>query len=128
MGDLQRILYVEDDDDIREVTEMALTLVAGFSVCACSSGAEAVKVATSFMPDMIVLDVMMPIMDGPATMASLRTERILASTPVVFLTAKVTRAAIEEYESLGVAGIIRKPFNPLTIGSQLEDIWVSTQN
>jgi CheY-like chemotaxis protein len=123
MADLEQVLYVDDDDDIREVAEMALTAVAGLKVCACSSGEEALTQARACRPQLILLDVMMPGMDGPTTLAALREDPELADTPVVFLTAKIQPAEVERYRSLGAADVIGKPFDPMTLGEQLRGIW-----
>src|SRR5271163_1493068 len=87
--ELTRILYVEDDPDIREVACMALEVVGGFTVASCASGAEALQCVEGFQPQLIVLDVMMPGLDGPATLAALRQLPACAALPVVFVTAKV---------------------------------------
>ncbi len=123
MAELQRILYVDDDDDIREVAGMALTAVAGLEVCACASGQEALGRARECVPQLILLDVMMPGMDGPTTLAALREEPDFADTPVVFLTAKIQPAEVERYRALGAVDVIGKPFDPMTLGEQLRQIW-----
>ena len=125
MADLERVLYVDDDDDIREVAELSLTAVAGLSVRLCSTGTEAVAAATAFQPQLIVLDVMMPQMDGPATLAALRADDATRAIPVVFLTAKVQRDEVERYRHLGACDVIAKPFDPMTLGDQLREIWSS---
>ena len=125
MAELERILYVDDDDDIREVAEMALTAVAGLSVRPCSTGTEAVAAAVDFDPQLIVLDVMMPGMDGPATLAALRSHEVTRSIPVVFLTAKVQREEVDHYRALGACDVIAKPFDPMTLGDQLREIWAA---
>lgn len=125
MGDLQRILYVEDDADIQLVAKLALESVAGFALHICSSGEDAVREAADFAPDLIVLDVMMPGMDGPSTLAALRTQAALADTPVVFMTAKVQAAEVAHFRSLGAIDVIAKPFDPMSLGAQLRDIWAA---
>src|SRR3954469_2959471 len=100
-GDLKRILYVEDEDDIRMVGEMALTDVGGFEVRACSSGAEALAAAAAFAPDLILLDVMMPGMDGPSVLRALRDLPETASVPAIFMTAKIMAVEIAELKAAG---------------------------
>ena len=120
---LQRVLYVEDDPDIQAVAVMALETVAGLTVEACSSGAEALAKGADFGPDLIVLDVMMPGMDGPTTLTELRKLPPLADTPVVFITAKTANADLENLQALGALSVITKPFDPMRLGEQLASIW-----
>lgn len=120
---LRRILLIEDDPDIQAVASLSLTGLGGFSVKVCSSGAEAVVAAPRFRPHLILLDVMMPGMDGPTTLKALRELREIASTPVVFLTARVQPHEIEELERVGSAGVIQKPFEPSALPETLNDIW-----
>lgn len=125
MSALPRILYVEDEPDIRTVARMALEMVGGFEVRICSSGEEALREAESFAPDMILLDVMMPGLDGPMTLEALRKKPALANTPVAFMTAKVQPAEVAHYKSLGARDVIAKPFDPMTLASQVQAIWES---
>ncbi len=122
---LERILLVEDDPDIQAVAQLALEAVGGFRVTICSSGQEALASAPGFLPDLILLDVMMPEMDGPAILAQLRTSPPTAETPVIFMTAKAQRHEIVAYQTLGAAGVITKPFDPMTLPSTLVQIWKS---
>ena len=119
MNPSERILYVEDDPDIQAIAVMALEAVAGMTVEACSSGAEALAAAEHFEPDLIVLDVMMPGMDGPSTLAALRQKPALANTPVIFVTAKTQSDEIQRLKGLGAIAVITKPFDPMTLGQQL---------
>ncbi len=123
MSELQRVLYVEDEQDIRTVAKLALEMVGGFQVKICSSGEDAVREAVAFAPDMILLDVMMPGMDGPTTMQHLRGLPELAQVPVVFMTAKVQAAEIAQYKALGAKGVIPKPFDPMTLAAQVRALW-----
>jgi CheY-like chemotaxis protein len=121
---LQKILFVEDDPDIQMVAQLALEAVGGYTVQMCSSGKEALAVAEQFAPDLILLDVMMPGMDGPTTLMELRKKPSLTHTPVVFMTARVQRHEIEQYLAMGAADVISKPFDPMTLSAQVADIWV----
>ncbi len=123
---LAKILYVEDDPDIQAITVMVLETINGFTLAACSSGNEALRKAAVFNPDLILLDVMMPGMDGAETFVELRKLPSLASTPVVFMTAKVQPQEVEGYIGLGAAGVIAKPFDPMILADQLRDIWAKT--
>ena len=125
MSALPRILYVEDEPDIQAVARMALEMVGGFEVKVCSSGEEALREAEHFAPDMILLDVMMPGMDGPSTLEALRRNPSLADTPVAFMTAKVQPAEVAHYKSLGARGVIAKPFDPVTLAGQVRELWQS---
>ena len=125
MSALPRILYVEDEPDIQAVARMALEMVGGFEVKVCSSGEEALREAEDFAPDMILLDVMMPGMDGPSTLEALRQKPSLADTPVAFMTAKVQPSEVAHYKSLGAREVIAKPFDPMTLASQVQAIWGS---
>ena len=120
---LERILYVEDDPDIRAVGTFALEGVGGFTVKACASGAEAVAAAPSFRPQLMLLDVMMPEMDGLATLRALRALEATAAIPAMFMTAKAQPKEIALYLEMGAIEIIRKPFDPLTLGANLRTIW-----
>ncbi|ACE85769.1 response regulator [Cellvibrio japonicus] len=120
---LERILYVEDDPDIQAIALMVLDSISGFTVEPCSSGSEALEKAEAFGPDLILLDVMMPGMDGPETLRALRQFPSLQPVPVVFMTAKVQPQEVREYLNLGASGVIAKPFDPMTLSQQLIDIW-----
>ena len=122
MMDLQRVLHVDDDPDIREVAVMALEMLGGFTVATCDSGAKAVETALSFAPDVILLDMMMPGMDGPATLNELRKNPGTAAIPVIFMTAKVQAHEVGGYLALGAAGVIAKPFDPTALSGQIKDI------
>lgn len=118
----EKVLYVEDDPDIRAIAEIALQDVGGFTARLCESGAEALEAAPAFAPDLVLLDVMMPGMDGPATLKALRRVPGLATVPVIFMTARLQRSEIEEYRALGAVGVIPKPFDPMTLSEQIADI------
>jgi DNA-binding response OmpR family regulator len=120
---LTRILYVEDEADIQAVARLALEAVGGFTVRVCSSGEEALREAAGFSPELILLDVMMPGMDGPTTLARLREKALFARTPVVFMTAKVQPAEIAHFKSLGALDVIPKPFDPMALAGQVRAIW-----
>ncbi|MES2902763.1 MAG: response regulator [Pseudomonadota bacterium] len=115
---MTRILYVDDDPDIREVALMALELDGGLEVRACASGAEALDVAPLFKPALVLLDVMMPQMDGPTTLGHLRADPATANIPIVFITARTQRAEVEQLKRLGALGVIAKPFDPMTLADQ----------
>ncbi|MFZ6690418.1 response regulator [Undibacterium sp. SXout20W] len=123
-ANLANILYVEDDPDIQTVAQIALEVVGGFSLKTCSSGALALaEIQSGFVPDLLLLDVMMPNMDGPTTLAELRKLPTTATTPVVFMTAKVQSSELDYYKSLGAVGVIAKPFDPMELSTQVLKLW-----
>jgi CheY-like chemotaxis protein len=115
-------LIIDDDDGIREVAKMSLELVAGWDVSTAGSGAEGLARARESPPEGILLDVMMPGLDGPATLSALRADDAIASTPVIFLTAKVQAAERTRFAEMDVAGLIAKPFDPMKLASQIADL------
>jgi len=120
---LERILYVDDEPDIQTVAQLALESVGGFTVKLCSSGKQALDEVADFMPQLLLLDVMMPEMDGPTTLKAMKELDVMANVPVVFMTAKVQPQEIEEFKSLGALDVIPKPFDPMTLSDQVNAIW-----
>lgn len=120
---LSRILLVEDALDVQLVARMALEKMGGLTVEACSSGQEALEKAPEFAPDLILLDVMMPGMDGPTTLRRLRDHPATADIPVIFMTAKLNSADAGAYTDMGALDIILKPFNPVTLADTVTEIW-----
>src|SRR3954451_21151373 len=118
----KRVLLVDDEDDIREVAGMSLETVAGWTVLAARSGREGVKIATEEHPDVILLDVMMPDMDGPSTFLSLQEQVETKDIPVIFLTAKAQTREQRGFRELGAQGVISKPFDPMTLADQVSEI------
>lgn len=118
---MPRILYVDDDDDIREIAQMSLELDPDLEVRLCSSGAEAIDAVASWTPDLVLLDVMMPGMDGPEALARLRDDASSAAIPVVFITARSQEKEVERLKALGAAGVIAKPFDPMTLAKQARE-------
>ena len=123
---LERILYAEDDPGIRAVAKLALEMVGGFKVLICEDGFAALKTVQEFAPHLILLDVMMPGMDGPSTLEQLRANPATASIPVVFLTAKVQPAEVAQYQAMGALTVLPKPFNPMTLAAQIQQIWMDS--
>jgi len=120
---LSRILYVEDEEHIRAVAQIALEEVGGFTVALAGSGQEGVEKARTFLPDLILLDVMMPGMDGIATLRALKELPATSGIPVIFLTAKVQPKEVDAYRKLGALGVLSKPFDPMTLPDELRTIW-----
>ncbi|MBN1799125.1 MAG: response regulator [Spirochaetales bacterium] len=120
---LHKILYVEDDPDIQEIARLALIDVGGFDVRICSFGREALQIAPVFSPDLIILDVMMPDMDGISTFKALRDLEATKHTSIIFLTAKVQPEEVKQYYAMGALEVIYKPFDPLTLADFIKQIW-----
>jgi CheY-like chemotaxis protein len=118
----RRILIIDDEEDIREVAGLSLETVAGWEVILASSGAQGIARAIEHQPDAILLDVMMPVMDGPATFRELRKNPATAHIPVMLLTAKVQSTDQRRFADLGVEAILFKPFDPLTLSTQIADV------
>jgi CheY-like chemotaxis protein len=112
-----KVLIVDDEDDIRQVARLALSRVGGMDVVDTGRSEDAVGIAAREKPDAILLDVMMPGRDGPATLAALRADGRTAAIPVVFLTAKAMPAEIQRLQALGAAGVLTKPFDPMTLAA-----------
>lgn len=123
MSKLERILHVEDEPDIREIALLTLEEIGGFIVESCASGDEALQKVVNFSPDLILLDVMMPGMDGPTTLKELKKLPEAATIPVIFMTAKARTEEVDLYIGMGAVGVITKPFDPMTLGDQIREIW-----
>ena len=117
----KRILLIDDEDHIREVTQTSLEALGGWEVTAASSGAEGIEAALAMHPDAVLLDVMMPEMDGPTTFRNLRADPRTNDIPVLLLTAKVQSADRQWFADLGVNGVLTKPFDPLTLAEEVAD-------
>ncbi|MDQ2989898.1 MAG: response regulator [Pseudomonadota bacterium] len=121
--DLRSILYVEDDLHVRTTAKLVLEVIGKFAVRECSSGREALHAAEDFYPDLILLDVMMPELDGLETLALLRTMPHLADTPALFVTSLTTPDDIDRYMAAGAIGVIAKPLVPLRLAGQVHRLW-----
>jgi CheY-like chemotaxis protein len=123
---MRRILIIDDEDDIREVAALSLESIAGWQVSTACSGAEGMKLAAAELPDAILMDVMMPAMDGPTTFREMQKSPTLAGIPVILLTAKVQGVDQRRFAGLGVTAVLFKPFDPLTLADQMSEAlgWV----
>jgi CheY-like chemotaxis protein len=117
-----RVLYVDDEPDIREVARMSLELDGHFVVEVAGSGVEAIAAAGEFRPHVVLLDVMMPDMDGPTTLAALKQAHGAALPPVIFVTARTQSREVERFRALGACAVIPKPFDPMTLARQVRDL------
>ena len=120
---LQRICYVEDDEDIQRIVRMSLERVGKMTVALVSDPTQAIEAINEFKPDLVMLDWMMPVMDGPTLFRQMKLRPDTASLPVVFITAKASQRDLDELKSLGAAGTISKPFSPKDLPEQLRAIW-----
>ena len=118
----RRILIIDDEDDIRQVAALSLETVAGWDVIVASSGAQGLQRAAEHLPDAVLLDVMMPGMDGPTTFRELRKNPATAHIPVILLTAKVQSADQRRFADLGVEAVLTKPFDPLLLADQMSRV------
>jgi CheY-like chemotaxis protein len=119
---LQKVLLCDDEPDIRRIAEITLTRVGKLAVTLAGSGAEALERAGRERPDVILLDVMMPDLDGPTTFQRLRADPATASIPVIFMTAKAQMHEVAAFRALGAAGVIPKPFDPMTLPAEVRRI------
>jgi len=122
--ELKRVMLVEDEPDIQVIAKIALETVAGFDLEICSNGQDALERAPIYVPQVLLLDVSMPGMDGPTTLTALRRNADLGELVVIMLTAKIQPSEVERYRSLGANDVIGKPFDPMSLGEQIRSIWI----
>ena len=122
MTTLRKVMLVDDEDDIRTIGNLSLSRVGGWQTVLASSGAEALEKAALEKPDLILLDVMMPGMDGPTTFGKLRAQEATARTPIIFMTAKIQKQEVARYLELGALGVIGKPFDPMTLPQEIRKL------
>ena len=120
---LKHVLCVDDEEDILQVTQLSLETLGGFKVSICKGSGGALAQVKSLNPDMLLLDVMMPGMDGPTMLKVMRTDPDLAGIPVIFMTAKVQPSEVAHYIQIGAMGVIAKPFDPMGLSRQVEALW-----
>ena len=126
MSELKTILYVEDQKDIQVVTKYALESISNFELKICDNGEEALELLNQYVPNLILMDVMMPVLDGPATLIQIRQRDNLKNIPIIFMTAKILPNEVSELINLGAVGVIAKPFDPITLGDQILDIYTKS--
>jgi CheY-like chemotaxis protein len=119
---VRTILVVDDDDEIREIVALSLEVMGGWSVVTADRGGSGLEMARRHLPDVVLLDVMMPEMDGPTMFSRMQVDPALRDIPVVLLTAKVQVGHVQVWDSLPVAGVIPKPFNPATLSTQIDEL------
>ena len=114
-----KVLIIDDDADVRRIAGLSLSRLGGMEVVEAANGSEGVRMAGDERPDVILLDMMMPVMDGSQTLAALRSQPATATTPVIFLTAKAVHVEVERMRALGAAGVLIKPFDPRTLAADV---------
>ncbi len=119
---MHRVLIIDDDEDIREVASLTLEATAGWEVMTAASGPEGLAKAADQVPELVLLDVMMPEMDGPTTFRELQKNHSTSEIPVILLTAKVQGVDQRRFADLGVAAVLFKPFDPMTLAQQISDV------
>lgn len=118
-----KILYAEDEEDIRVIAKIALEDIGGFTVQYCENGQIVLDTIRQFKPDLLLLDVMMPVMDGPTTLKKLREQPEFKNIPAIFMTAKIQPNEILQYQDMGVLEIIAKPFDPMKLAETINAAW-----
>lgn len=119
---MMRVLYVDDEPDIREIAALSLGLDPTLEVRTAASGAAALALMNEWLPDVALLDVMMPVMDGPALLGHIREIEHYAALPVIFITARAQRSELQNFATLDAAGVIAKPFDPMTLASRVREL------
>lgn len=128
MTELNKILYAEDEPDVQTVVEMTIQTMSNYQIKICENGKKLLESIDEYFPDLILLDVMMPEMDGPTTFKYLQENENTKKIPVIFMTAKAQVHEIEKFKEIGVVGIITKPFDPLTLCDEIQEIWNNNKN
>lgn len=121
--ELKKILYAEDEPDIRSIAQIALEDIGSFTIKYCATGKEVLAAVKDFSPDLLLLDVMMPEMDGVTALRELRKKSEFSHIPAIFMTAKIQADEVEEYKAMGVINVITKPFDPMTLADTIKHSW-----
>lgn len=125
---LERILYAEDNEDIQQIAIIALETLGGFTLKVCNDGIEALAEIERFAPQLVLLDVMMPNMDGPKALACIREIAAFKNTPAIFMTAKVQSEEVNRYLDMGAVAVINKPFDPMILADQIREIFEQSES
>lgn len=128
MTELKKIIYAEDEPDLQTVVEMTVQAMSDFEMKICDNGKILLDCVEEYSPDLIMLDVMMPELDGPSTFNKLKEMEKLKNVPVIFMTAKAQVHEVEHFKSLGAIGVITKPFDPMTLCEEIQNIWNASYN
>lgn len=123
MNELKKILYAEDEPDVQVVVELTIQTMSNYEIKVCDNGKKLIECVEDYNPDLILLDVMMPEMDGPTTLKNLKENEATKNIPVAFMTAKAQVHEIENFQKEGIIGVITKPFDPFQLCSDIEALW-----
>lgn len=123
MTELKRILYAEDEIDVQTVVELTIQTMSDYQIKICNNGQELLEQVEEYKPDLILLDVMMPEMDGPTTFKNLQENEKTKEIPVIFMTAKAQVHEVENFRATGALGVITKPFDPMSLCDEILEIW-----
>lgn len=123
MPDLKKILYAEDEPDVQTVVELTVQALSDYEIKICDNGRILLDNVEEYSPDLILLDVMMPEMDGPTTLKALQSNEKTKKIPVIFMTAKAQAHEVENFQQEGILGVITKPFDPMLLCSEIDKIW-----
>lgn len=125
MTELKKILYAEDEVDVQTVVELTIQTMSDYQIKICNNGKELLDLVDEYNPDLILLDVMMPEMDGPTTFKNLQENPKTKNIPIIFMTAKAQVHEVEKFKETGALGVITKPFDPMTLCDEIQEIWNS---
>ena len=120
---LKKILCIDDEEDILQIAQMSLETVGGYEVTAENNARDGINFALQDKPDLILIDVMMPEMDGPSALKIIKDQDEISDIPVIFMTARVQPDEVSEYLNLGACGVVAKPFDPMSLPAEIEKIW-----
>lgn len=123
MQELKKILYAEDEPDVQTVVEMTVQAMSDYEIKICDNGKKLLDCVEDYNPDLILLDVMMPEMDGPTTFKNLQQHKKTKDIPVIFMTAKAQVHEVEKFKEIGALGVITKPFDPMSLCDEILEIW-----
>lgn len=123
MTELSKILYAEDEPDVQTVVELTVQAMSEYQIRICDNGKKLLECVDEYNPDLILLDVMMPEMDGPTTFKHLQLKESTKDIPVIFMTAKAQVQEVEIFKETGVLGVITKPFDPMNLCDEIREIW-----
>jgi len=123
MKELKKILYAEDEPDVQTIVELTMQTMSAYEIKVCDNGKKLLECVEEYNPDLILLDVMMPKMDGPTTFRNLQLNENTKKIPVIFMTAKAQVHELEIFKEIGALGIITKPFDPMNLCTEIENIW-----
>lgn len=123
MKELKKILYAEDEPDVQTIVELTIQTMSDYEIKICNNGRILLECVKEYQPDLILLDVMMPEMDGPTTFKNLQADENTKKIPVIFMTAKAQVHEVEVFKEIGALGVITKPFSPMNLCDEIQKLW-----